>query len=391
MIKAAIIIERADISLGGAERSIYELTTQLAAMGIDVTTLAAVGNIKNKNFHILCNDAESKRVPLGRFAKALKKHFKENKYDIIHSTLPFDFADIYQPRGGSYKEAMIQNAASYENALTALLKRATHFLNYKRAALLRAEKKVCTSGNTIVAALSGYVKEQFEKHYALDETRICVIANGVKTNIAPNAQKAEGIRKHILKKLGMTESDQPVLMLIAANNFRLKGLAQLIKAMSIAASSNPQRPIALIVAGSGKELRYKILARKLKVSGRVVFLGKLSSITNALSVCDVAVLPTWYDPCSRFILEALSMAKPVITSRLNGASEAFTDSVHGKIVETPANIESLAKAMLYFTETNNIISASQAIASDCLADKVSIKRHAAELTELYETIMQNRK
>ncbi len=390
MIKAAIIIERADISLGGAERSVYELTAQLAAMGVKVTTLAAKGSIVNENFHILCNDVESKRVSIGRFGKALKKHFKDNKYDIIHSTLPFAFADIYQPRGGSYKEAMIQNAASYENKLTAVLKRATHLLNYKRTALLRAEKKVCRSGNTIVAALSEYVKDHFKKHYGLDETQIRVIANGVKTNIQPDAQKAEGIRRHIFEKLDLTESDEPVLMLFAANNFRLKGLSQLIKAMSIASNSSPQRPICLIIAGSGKELRYKLLARKLGLNHRIIFLGKLGSIQNALSVCDVAVLPSWYDPCSRFILEALSMAKPVITSRLNGASEAFTAGRHGQIVETPGDIESLAKAMLYFTETNNIMSASQAIVSDRIADSVSIKRHAAEITELYNTILQNK-
>ena len=74
MIKAAIIIERADISLGGAERSVYELTAQLAAMGVKVTTLAAKGSIVNENFHILCNDVESKRVSIGRFGKSLKKH-----------------------------------------------------------------------------------------------------------------------------------------------------------------------------------------------------------------------------------------------------------------------------------------------------------------------------
>jgi UDP-glucose:(heptosyl)LPS alpha-1,3-glucosyltransferase len=217
-----------------------------------------------------------------------------------------------------------------------------------------------------------------------------VIANGVKTNIQPDTQKAEGIRRRIFEKLDLTESDEPVLMLFAANNFRLKGLGQLIKAMSLASNSSQQRPICLIIAGAGKELRYKLLARKLGLNNRIVFLGKLSSIQNALSVCDVAVLPSWYDPCSRFILEALAMGKPVITSRLNGASEAFTDGLHGQIIATPGDIETLSKAMLYFTETNNIISASQAIVRDKIADRVSIKRHAAELTELYNTILQNK-
>ena len=75
MIKAAIIIERADISLGGAERSIYELTTQLAAMGVKVTTLAAKGNIVNENFHILCNDVDAVRSarPKGKRCRQLKQ------------------------------------------------------------------------------------------------------------------------------------------------------------------------------------------------------------------------------------------------------------------------------------------------------------------------------
>ena len=96
MIKTAVIIERADISLGGAERSIFELTSQLAQLGVDVTLLAATGQAKTKNVLVLCNDAESKRISLADFEVALKKHFEQNQYDIIHSTLPFDFADIYQ-------------------------------------------------------------------------------------------------------------------------------------------------------------------------------------------------------------------------------------------------------------------------------------------------------
>jgi hypothetical protein len=138
MIKTAIIIERVNVALGGAERSISELARQLATAGVDVTILAAKGDYQSQNTKVLCNDYPGKRTPLNVFAKALKQHLGQNDYDIIHSTLPFDFADIYQPRGGSYLEAMIRNADSYENAFVRFFKKATHFTNLKRYAMVKA-------------------------------------------------------------------------------------------------------------------------------------------------------------------------------------------------------------------------------------------------------------
>ena len=92
-----------------------------------------------KNINILCAERPGKRTSLADFEKVLINHLIENRYNIIHSTLPFDFADIYQPRGGSYPEAIIRNAASYQNRLISSYKLITHYANLRRSALLRAE------------------------------------------------------------------------------------------------------------------------------------------------------------------------------------------------------------------------------------------------------------
>jgi len=113
--KIAIIIERANIALGGAERSIFELRLALSALDIEVHILAAKGQTKAKNIHILCQDVRGKRTCYFTFVEALKKHLSENYYNIIHSVLPIDFADVYQPRGGSFAESIVRNAASYQN------------------------------------------------------------------------------------------------------------------------------------------------------------------------------------------------------------------------------------------------------------------------------------
>jgi UDP-glucose:(heptosyl)LPS alpha-1,3-glucosyltransferase len=123
---------------------------------------------------------------------------------------------------------------------------------------------------------------------------------------------------------------------------------------------------------------------------KVLFLGSLSHIQNALAVIDVAVLPTFYDPSSRFILEALAAEKPVITTKYNGACDLFVNNRHGKVIDSPEDVSSLARAITFFTNTNNIGKASRVIAEDNLQENISISRVARQLTELYEKILSKK-
>lgn len=391
MIKTAVIIERADVALGGAERSIFELTAQLGGMGIDVTLLAAKGESSVKKVTVLCDGDKSKRTSLANFQDALRQHLAENEYDIVHSTLPFSFADIYQPRGGSYPEAVMRNAVSYGNRLIASLKLITHYANFRRTALLRAEKNLCTNDNeTLIVALSEYVARQFKQHYQLDDERVVVIGNGVKAADA-DEQKADKLRGQLLKKFRLNEGDDPVLFLFAANNFRLKGLDSIIKALGALHKKDIAGNACLVVAGAGKQRKYQKLAGKLSVDHKIVFSGALSNIQNLLAACDVGLLPTYYDPCSRFALEALSAEKPVITTRYNGAAERFENRKHGVIIDGPEDIDALAEAIGFYSDKKNITDAAAAIVADGLKEEISIQRHARRLIELYKLILQKRK
>jgi len=389
--KVAIIIERADAALGGAERSVFELTQALAALEIDVHIIAAKGPSESNNVHILCSNLPGKRTGCPVFGHAIKKHLRENHYDIIHSVLPFDFADIYQPRGGTYAESILRNAASYCSNLAGFWKRALAFANLRRAALLRAEKKLCEMRDgPVIIAISRYVAEQFSRHYGVEAGRITIIPNGVMTSNGGDKEQAERLRTQIFTQLGTRQADNPILFLFAANNFRLKGLGCLIKAME-RLSGNTPRPAFLIIAGSDKTARYRRLAAKLNVDKKVLFLGKVAHIANLLAVADVAVLPTFYDPCSRFILEALDAGKPVITTRFNGAGELFTDYRHGRVIDRPDDLAALAEALAYFTEPANVQKASRAIMEDNIKQQISISRAAERLKAVYDAIPANRR
>jgi UDP-glucose:(heptosyl)LPS alpha-1,3-glucosyltransferase len=387
----AIIIERSDIALGGAERSIFELSSALSELGLKVDILAAKGQTNADNIYILCRNYPGRRTSHCVFAKELKKHLSQHRYDIVHSVLPFDFVDIYQPRGGSYTEAVLRNAASYENKFTEFYKKLTAFANFRRTALLHAEKKLCKNPNgPIVAALSQYVAQQFKQYYHLDDSRIVVIPNGVKINKQTGSAETESLRSKILSQLNINPYAKPVFFLFAANNFRLKGLPCLLKAMQLATVNNNSRPLYLVVVGDDASLKYRHMAKKCNVHNRIVFLGKVRNIQDVLSISDIAVLPTFYDPSSRFILEALAAEKPVITTKFNGAADLFTAGLHGIVIDSPQNITALADALDYFTNTDNIKKASRAIASDNLKEKISITRAAQQLITLYDRIIHGR-
>jgi len=392
--KIAIIIERANIALGGAERSVFELAAALSALGLHADILAGKGRPNNKNIHILCPDRAGKRISYSAFAKAVQEHLSKNKYDIIHSVLPFSFADIYQPRGGTYAESIVQNIASYQNRHFKFYKRLTSFTNLRRTALLRAERRLARGPDgPIITALSQYVSEQFKQHYDTDPRRIVVIPNGVKTDRQINTDQAGRVRKQILAEARLKEADDPLVLLFVANNFRLKGLAALIKALSESTYNQTERKRCLVVVGSGGTYKYRRLAKKLGLPApgrKIVFLGPVSHIQSVLSITDVAVLPTFYDPSSRFILEALAAGKPVITTKFNGATDMFENNRHGKVIDTPENINALAEAICYFTDTQNIENASQAIIRDNLKENISINRAARQLIDVYESILQKK-
>lgn len=390
--RIAIIIERPDVALGGAERSVFEIASALSALGPKVDILAAKGQTRANNIHILCQRHPGKRTNHLIFEKALKKHLAKNHYDIIHSVLPFDFADVYQPRSGTFAESILRGAVSYQNRLIGCYKRMTAFVNFRRTLLLQTERKLCRNpSGPIVAALSEYVAEQFRQHYGLAEERLVVTHNGVKIRERLDTAAADRLRGQILAKLNLKEADNPIFFLFVGNNFRLKGLAMLIQAMHLATARQGAERTYLVVAGRGGSYKYRHMARKLNVHKRIIFLGALRHIQNAMSITNVAVLPTFNDPASRFILEALVANKPVITTKYNGAADMFVDGRHGKVVDDPADVPALAEAIRHFSQEENIRSATEAIIADNLKDQISIDRVARQLMQLYQSILDKRK
>jgi UDP-glucose:(heptosyl)LPS alpha-1,3-glucosyltransferase len=142
------------------------------------------------------------------------------------------------------------------------------------------------------------------------------------------------------------------------------------------------------VAGRDDAGPARRLATALGVLPRVRFVGTETPVRHWYAAADVLAHPTWYDPCSRVVLEALCAGLPVVTTRFNGAAEALTPGRHGEVIADPANAAELAGALAR--------ALAPSVRAACLADaeplraRLSMDRHARELQALYDEIVTPR-
>ena len=179
-------------------------------------------------------------------------------------------------------------------------------------------------------ANSNLVKNQIIQHYRFPANRIAVIANGIDFAFF-NPEWCARKKRKLREKMGF--SDQDLVILCVANNFRRKGVATIVKALDLA-----QRPdrLKLLVAGRGKPFT---------AHPGVRFLGHQPDIRPCYAMADCLVLPTLYDPCANVILEAMACAVVPVTPATNGASEFIQHGRNGFIMASWKDARDLARIL----------------------------------------------
>jgi UDP-glucose:(heptosyl)LPS alpha-1,3-glucosyltransferase len=395
-LKIAIVTEKLDVEGGGAERSTLELCTSLHQLGDDVTLVAGrTGKVDLLQFpfsvHSLSVRGLTREDWWRRFRKAAKRYLAETRFDIVHSLAPLWMADVYQPRGGSLGFSAERHVESYNNAIWRSIKRATAVLNRGRAARIGDEQLLCIcTDRPVVAALSGYVRDQFQSEYGMPDRRVRVIRGGIDAEkIQNDAVRHDGQ----LLRQRFDPNNELAIFVFAAMNFRLKGLGWLIDSASAAAGrrGSDTRDFRVLVIGSEDYARYWRQAQRMGVGGRVIFMGGTTQMPAMLTLADAVVLPTYNDACSRLILEGLAAGRPGITTRFNGAADFLENGKYGITIDRCDDVNALAEAMLKICDRENHQRLCRAIEQDRIPEQVTMRRHAADLLRLYEEILREKK
>src|SRR3954468_14182292 len=273
------------------------------------------------------------------FAAAAATIVNRLNADVVHDTGLGKRFDIFQPHGGSYAAWVERRLEFYPTWFRALKRRVDALLprqrEFDRHAIEQYESGR-KSGATFVA-LSNFVAEAFERYHRIRPERIKVIYNGVNCRrFSP--EHCCHYRNPVRHQLGI--QDDTLCLLLAAHNFRLKGVPELLR---IASRLNANGHAAHLVIAGGKHVaNWQRIANRLGLAGRVTLLGAVSDMVPYYAAADAYVHPTYYDPCSLVLLEAAASGLPIVTTRrCNGAVELFREGESILTAPEPSNHEEL--------------------------------------------------
>jgi UDP-glucose:(heptosyl)LPS alpha-1,3-glucosyltransferase len=350
-LKIAFVLDRFVPSRGG-ESYFSSLARELCKRGHEVHVFAMAAEKAEGTAY------QSHRIPVLAFPGSLRilsflfnsaRAVKPYEFDIIHGVGRSLAMNVFNPHGGVERAYLRQEFASITSRSYHAYRLIRRYLSPQHYLKVWIQKKQYLSERVEkIIAISRMVKEDIIRYYGVPEGKIEVVLNCVDLDRF-HPRNREIYRRG--KRAELRIDENTVILLFAGNNYRLKGLEPLLRALVSLRKWFPNLPFRLIIAGRGKIRHYQRIARALGVSDFVLFVGPVREMEQYYAASDIYVHPTFYDSCSLTVLEALASGLPVVTTRFNGAADAMPSEAGGKVIEDPADIENLAESIaLFFDE-----------------------------------------
>jgi UDP-glucose:(heptosyl)LPS alpha-1,3-glucosyltransferase len=330
------------------------------------------------------------RVPCGArlrsrrtlwFVRGAAAAVGEGTFDVVHAVTACPGADVYQPRGGTARETGLRNIEACTTRVGRWVKRASLACNLQHRLMLRLEERLCRSGDgPVIVAVSEYVARQLREHYGLTPPRVQVVLNGVDVGWFDSGQSQQQ-RRRVRQRLGLRA--EAVAALFVAHNFKLKGLGSAIRALAgvVGRGNDSAR---LMVVGRDDPQPWRRLAKRLGVGEALLFAGASEKPSEFFWAADLLVHPTFYDPCSRVVLEALACGLPVITTRQNGAAEVMTEGREGYVIDSGHEIGALTDRWCELMDPQVRRRCSEYALEK--RHQVSMERHVEQMLEVYRRV-----
>ncbi len=380
-LRIAIVLDRFLPSRGG-ESYFSWLAQALSERGHDVHIFARVAEESPDRGYTIHS------IPVWRYPRSLRtltflissaRVIRWDDFDIIHGVEGTLLMNIYNPHEGVERAYLKQDFLSVSNPGYFFYKYLKRYLSPEHYLKIWIQKKQYLSPRVKrIIAISKMIKKDIIRYYGVSEEKIAVVFNCVDLDRF-HPRNREIHRNRMRETLGI--DPELIVLLFIGNNYRLKGLEPLLSSLALLRERFPERPFRLLVLGRGHRGRYRRLAKRIGVSDLILFLGHVREVEQVYSASDIYVHPTFYDSCSLTVLEALATGLPVITSRFNGAADAILSKEGGEVIETPANVKSLAESIAYYFDEDRREKAR--VVTRQWMEKYSLANHIEDILRVY--------
>ena len=368
---------------GGCEMYIADLARRLVADGHELHLYAshwdAAALPARMHYHYLQSPRGPRFLRPWRFGTACERALRGAGHDV---SIGFDKTwgqDILYPQGGLHAACTEHNLNKYANrAVRHVAQWVKKFdvAHWSYSALER--RQYLGTHRPLIVVNSEMVREHFGRYYGIAADALRVVRSAIDP---ARFEEQDRPRRRLEWRQHWGLAPDETVGLFVAMNYRLKGLEPLLQAVQRIPGD---RPFRLLVVGNPETARYERLVRQLGIRHRVRFAGHCAESRNCYFASDFLVHPTFYDPCSLVVLEALACGLPVITTRANGASELLDPPQEGFVLADPHDHDHLAWCMTRFLDSRARIACSHAARR--AASRWTFEHHYRQLLSVFAEV-----
>jgi UDP-glucose:(heptosyl)LPS alpha-1,3-glucosyltransferase len=337
-------------SRGGCETYVADLIRALNRDGHTVHLYASLWDAATlpASIHLhLIPEIRSRLFRPWRFSQACGEALRHANHDLSIGFDKVAGVDVIYPQGGLHIAAVRQSMLKIRSPLVRSLALAGRALDPAHRSFCRFDRRQFGGDRPpFIIVNSNMVRRHFQHYLGIPPAGVAVLHCAIDPNRFAATDRPA--RRADMRRLWRIDPSETVA-LFAAMNYPLKGLEPLLRAVAVMPDCSRFR---LVVIGDPRTGPFERLAVKLGVRDVVHFGGFMRDPRNAYFAADLLVHPTFYDPCSLVVQEALACGLPVITSHYNGAAELLDPPHEGLVIDDPHDAVELAGALSYFLDAS---------------------------------------
>lgn len=183
-----------------------------------------------------------------------------------------------------------------------------------------------------------------------DNKKFFMINNIVRIN---KAEMIDGIGLDVTFYSPQKFPEGNPIFLCIARLLREKGLREYAEAAHIVKERYPRARFRLVGPADPSPDGISLdEVRSWEKEGMIEYLGATSDVRPYLAGCHVYVLPSYHEGMPRTVLEAMAMARPILTTDATGCRETVIEGENGFLVPT-RDANALAQRLIWFIENRD--------------------------------------
>lgn len=371
--------------VGGAEWYVYNISRRLVGMGHEVHVFTASKYLGKE----APREEEIEGIKVHRFPfklelsyrlkiwKGLADSLSKQKFDIIHA---YDYAQSHDRSALRVGKKMHTPVVLTVFDIHTMIPRPFYKqIPVKVFESLFAKNVLSSSSKLLVRA--PMLIEALEK-IGVQRDKIIVTPSGINED---SLGRFDG--NNFLKEYGISGS--PVILFLGRLN-PLKGPQHILKIAPEIIREFPNSQFVFVGPDqSGYTEELKRIAKSSGLESSIFFTGAIYDFTKKMEVyssCDIFVLPTTYEGTSQAIFEAMSQAKPIVSTSVGGIPSQIESGKEGLLIPYGNDI-ALKNSVLEILRNRDL---RTRLGEGALA-KVKLFTYpelASKITEIYQDVIR---